>query len=363
MGASYQGFKMIKRPFVKFLLLILTLFFTGACRSKIGPSAAEARKYATETMRAAKTMLASSQDTAATPALRQPAVITPRATLTLEPTLTPTILHWFKPEDPPPHTSSMSDRSSAPLADQNRTIGDHFDYNLYERPLTADEMEYVAYLDIAPGAELSLTPPWVYVSIFLVEKPPFNADAYYAVEFDLNVDGRGDWLIMASSPPSTTWTTHGVRAYLDTNGDVGGKTPFLADPQPQQGDGFDTLIFDQGLGPNPDAAWVRISPTEEPAVQFAIRHELIGQDKTFIWGVWAEGDVANPAWFDYNDHFTVSQAGSPDINSRRYPLNKLSLVDNTCHWIQGILPRKGMPGLCGYVPPTPSPTPRPNPNP
>ncbi len=346
---------MIKRPFITYLLLVLIPLAASACRSQKGSSVAESRRYATETMRAAETRLALPQDTLLSPTPRQPAVVTPQATFTLEPTLTPTILHWFKPEEPPPHTSSMSDRSSAILADQNRTVGDHFDYNLYERPLTADDMEYVAYLDIAPVAELSLAPPWVYVSISLVEKPPANADAYYAVELDLNIDGRGDWLIIAASPLTTEWTTDGVRAYMDTNKDVGGETPFLADSQP--GDGFDTLMFDQGVGSNPDAAWVRISPDEEPTVQLAFRHELIGQDKTFIWGVWAEGDVANPAWFDYNDHFIISQAGSPDINSRHYPLDELSLVDNTCHWIQGIAPRKGMPGLCGYVPPTSSPAP------
>jgi hypothetical protein len=345
---------MIKRLSAKYLLVVLIPLAAAACRSQKGPSVAESHRYATETMRAAETKLAFSQDILPSPTPRQPAIITPQATITLEQTLTPTSLHWFKPEEPPPHTSSMSDRSSALLADQNRTIGDHFYYNLYERPLTAGDMEYTAYLDIAPGAELSLAPPWIYVSISLVEKPPVNADATYAVELDLNVDGRGDWLITAASPPSSAWTTDGVRAYLDTNGDVGGKTPFLADPQPPTGDGFDTLIFDQGAGSNQDTAWVRISPDEDPAVQFAIRHELIGQDKTFIWGVWAEGDVANPAWFDYNDHFTISQAGSPYINSRHYPLEGLSLVDNTCHWIQGIAPRKGMPGLCGYIPPVTS---------
>lgn len=348
---------MIKRPFVKFLLLIFILVFAAACLSEVDPSAAEVRKYAAETMHAAETRLALSPDALSTPSPRQPAIITPQATLTLEPTLTPTILHWFKPEDPPPYTSSMSDRSSTLLAEQRRTIGDHFYYNLYERPFTADDMTYVAYLDISPGAELSLASRWVYVSIFLVERPPANAEAYYAVELDLNVDGRGDWLIIAASPPSTAWTTDGVRAYLDTNGDVGSETPFLVDPPQEAGDGFDTLIFDQGVGSNPDSAWVRISPNKEPAVQIAFLHDLIGQDKTFIWGAWAEGEVANPAWFDYNDHFTIAQAGSPDINSRHYPLKALSLVDNTCHWVQGIVPRRGMPGVCGYVPPTPSAVP------
>src|SRR5574337_318378 len=42
----------------------------------------------------------------------------------------------------------------------------------------------------------------------------------YGVELDLNKDGRGHWLIIASSPSSATWTIEGVQAWKDSDGDV-----------------------------------------------------------------------------------------------------------------------------------------------
>jgi len=38
----------------------------------------------------------------------------------------------------------------------------------------------------------------------------------YGVELDLDVDGRGDWLVLASKPTST-WSTLGVRVWQDTD--------------------------------------------------------------------------------------------------------------------------------------------------
>jgi hypothetical protein len=43
--------------------------------------------------------------------------------------------------------------------------------------------------------------------------------------------------------PGQRLTTDGVRAYQDTNNDVGGPTPVKADPPPQTGDGYETLVF------------------------------------------------------------------------------------------------------------------------
>lgn len=316
-------------------------------------------KLVTQTMKAAASLIAVIHQTPPTETFPTPRVITPEPSATPEDTPPPVIIHFTQPGEPPLHTSSLSDLSSAILADQKRTIGDHFDLNLYERPLSPRNMIYKDFLDIAPGAELSLAPPWVYVTIFLVGAPPQYAKATYAVELDLNLDARGDWLITASSPASTEWTTDGVRAYFDTNRNVGGKTPMIADPLPQTGDGYDALIFDQGRGPDPDAAWVRISPSKASAIQIAFKHTLIGQDQTLIWGVWADGGVNRPQWFDYNDHFTVSEAGLPIPSSRYYPLQRLALIDNTCRWVQGIVPRVGMPGLCGFNTPIPTITPIP----
>jgi hypothetical protein len=247
------------------------------------------------------------------------------------------------------------------LAGERRTIGDHFDFNLYERPLTTEDMDYQPYLDITPRAELSLAPPWVYITIYLQGRPAKEADVTYAVELDLNVDGRGDWLITAKNPFTEEWTASSVEAFLDSNGNVGGLTPSRSDSQP--GDGFDALILGRGVGTDPEGAWVRLAPVGQ-AVQIAFKHGLIGNDRTFLWSVWADGGPQRPEWLDYNDHFSLAEAGSPNVSSPNYPLKALASVDNTCRWVQGIVPRIGMPGLCVFATSTPvaSPTPSTTPN-
>jgi hypothetical protein len=251
----------------------------------------------------------------------------------------------------------MTDRSSAILAGEHRTIGDHFDFNLFERPMTSQAMDYQPFLDISPRAELSLAPPWVYVTIYLQSKPAKDAEVTYAVELDLNINGRGDWLITAKNPFTEEWTSSGVEAFLDSNGDVGGRHASRSDSQP--GDGFDALILGHGEAIDPEGVWVRLAPLVQ-AVQIAFKHGLIGDDQTFLWSVWADGGPQRPDWFDYNDHYSLAEAGSPNIGSSNYPLKALASVDNTCRWIQGIMPRIGMPGLCVFATSTPIATPTPS---
>jgi hypothetical protein len=288
-------------------------------------------------------------------------IITPVSSPIPIDTPTPVPFHILRPGDAPLVGNRLSDISTAPLAQEKRTLGDHFDLNLYERPMTSNEMEYKAFLDITPGAALSIMPPWVYVTIFLSGAPTRVAEAYYGVELDLNLDSRGDWLILASTPATTEWSADGLRAYLDSNGDVGGHTPMRADPHP--GDGYDTLVFDDELGIDPDVAWVRRSPVNPSVVQIAFKHALIGGDATFTWNAWTIGGEIRPEWFDYNDYLSAEEAGSPVPSSRFYPLNDLSLVDNTCRWREGILPRPGMLGICVSNLPEPSSTPSPEPSP
>jgi hypothetical protein len=118
-------------------------------------------------------------------------------------------------------------------------------------------------------------------------------------------------------------------------------------------DGYDERVFNAGIGDDPDAAWVRRAPTFPQRVQLAFKHSLIGSASTFLWGGWSEAAVNEPAWFDYNDHFTLAQAGSPAIGNDHYPLAELYSLDNTCRWTYGFEPTSDYPGLC----PLPSPTP------
>jgi hypothetical protein len=273
-----------------------------------------------------------------------------------EPTPTPEIIHLVIPSNPSSVTNWIVDRSSADLAAERRAIGDNFDVSLYERPFTSMEMEYQAHLDIT-RAELSVSSPWIYITIYLEGSPPIGSSAQYSVELDLDVDGRGDWLITGRAPSSTDWTTDHVYALKDGDHDVGGMIPLQADPPIPGRTGYETGVFDQGVGPDPDAAWIRTHPAYGDRIQIAFKHALIGSDSHFLWGAWSDEIVQKPEWFDYNDHFTLAEAGSPTLASNDYPIKALALVDNTCRWAFGFTPTGSEPGIC-YVP-TPTPTPQP----
>ncbi len=341
---------MLQGFFKRVLPLIVAVSLAVACTSTRKAQTTLASDAATETMQAAATLSARAERTPASLESGSLEVVTPQATLT--PTSTPTIdiVHIDFPSQPGAYTSKLSDRSSAPLADENRAIGDSFNRNIFERPFTAETMEYQAYIDIAPGAELSLDPPWVYISIFLEEPPPSDEKVVYAVELDLNVDGRGDWLLTASTPLSDNWSTKGVQAYLDSNGDVGGDNPTQVDDTPNEGNGYETLLFNEGSGIDPDAVFSRILTEPSTTVQFALNHSIIANDRTFMWGVWAFGESIQPERFEYNDSITLEEAGSPISTNRHYPLKGLYSVDSTCRWVQGIVPRREMPSICGYQP-------------
>jgi hypothetical protein len=283
------------------------------------------------------------------------------AEATSEPTIAPTIEHVTFPGSPGSISSFMTDRSTRPLASEGRAIADNFDQLLFERPFSAEAMEYKGYLDITRG-EISAGSPWFYVIIHLEESAPEGTEPFYGVEIDIDKDGRGDWLIWGLVPPDTEWTTDGVQALQDTNNDVGESTPVIANSPPQSGDGYDNLVFDAGIGPDPDAAWIRRAPNSPTQIHLAFKQTLLGAPGEFLWGVWADEGPQNPAFFDYNDHWNLSQAGSPVSNTSYYPLKELAMVDNSCRWGYGFEPDGSEPGTC-YIPPTPTPSPTPSPVP
>ena len=279
------------------------------------------------------------------PATEEPPVV--------EPTATPTVQHQVIPSSPASVNSFVTDRSTAALASERRAIGDNFDINLLERPFLAESMDYKDYLDIT-RAELSLNPPFVYVTIFLEGGAAPDSTPAYGVEVDTDIDGHGDWLIMGMVPADSTWTTTGVRACRDANGDVGGPTPMRTDLPNAARDGYEDCVFDGGYGIGPDEAWIRRDPGQADRVQIAFLFSLIGSDGQFMWGAWADEGVQEPAYFDYHDHFTLAEAGSPASESSNYPLKAMALMDNTCRWGYGFAPTGSEIGVC-YVPPTPTP--------
>ncbi len=227
--------------------------------------------------------------------------------------------------------------------------GDIFVAGLYERPLNANTMDtYFPYIDIV-NFQGYKDATWGYGAITLNNTDANGKlPAKYGVELDLNKDGRGDWLILASAPDSTTWTTQGVKAWTDTDGDVGGGTPMYADKNTSNGDGYEALAFDQGSGKNPDDVWVRIASGDKETIDIAFKLSMLGNPESFAMGAWAGTDALDPSKFDFNDHMTHAAAGSPLLTYKVYPLKQLAEIDNTCRLAIAFPASGKVPGLC-YV--------------
>ena len=291
------------------------------------------------------TQLAALQTPATSP---ESFVISPTAPLLPTPTLT----HLLIPgEVARPHTA-LYDTISGNTAKQGQTNqppgGDEYLYNLYERPFNAQMMDiFFQDLDIRE-AKIGPDTTWMFVTVYLfgLREASQTLQGVYRLELDLDIDGRGDWLFEARSPLMDEWMVEGVRVWNDTNHDVGGEKPCYADP-PQIENSYDRLVFDQGLNTNDsDAAWARFQLGNPPAIQIAFKYSLINNDDKFMWGVWADQGVDQPQWYDYNDHFTYEEAGSPFRSSRYYPIQAIAEVDNTCRWTYGFEPKGDEPCLC-----------------
>ncbi|MEW6093924.1 MAG: carboxypeptidase-like regulatory domain-containing protein [Chloroflexota bacterium] len=268
----------------------------------------------------------------------------------------PTVNHLTMPSDPPAgKLSEINDKDSSAFAAEKRTNGgENYNQNLFERPFNANSMDtYFPDLDIV-RTYIGMDSEWYYVTIQLVDVGSSGTlGGNYGVEIDRNVDGRGDVLIFASQV-GNEWTTDGVTIWMDDNGDVGGNYPMNSEA-PLAGDGYENKVFDSGLGSDPDAAWARLDPGNPSRVQIAFKQSVIEADYYFTWGVWADQGVFNPAWFDYSDHFTDEEAGSPLVEMTDfYPIKALFELDNTCRWAVGFTPTGTEPGICP-VPVTPTP--------
>jgi hypothetical protein len=251
-----------------------------------------------------------------------------------------------QPGDPTTIDSWMVDFDTRPTA-ASATIpgGDSYARDLFERPFDAD-MTYFPDTDIL-WAFLSSTPDWVYVSMQIADVDPNsgNYQSTYGVEFDLDLDGRGDTFVWATQPFTTGWTNTNVQIFTDQDNDVGGPTPLTSDA-PWAGSGYETLEFDRGSGKDPGGAWVRISPQDPTFIQIAFHPTYINFAGAYLWNVWADRGPLSPGSFDYNDWITLAQAGSPLSASPDYPLKGLFLIDNTCRAAYGFVPVGNEPGLC-----------------
>jgi hypothetical protein len=342
-----------KKWYLKMAVIGIILMITAlTCNVNLtNPTAVSVDTAAT--FSALGTQMAGTQEGPAQPV---PAGETPSVGTTTE--SRPPVTHSVTPPEPPKLTLWITDKSDLSLAGQHRANGgENFDQNQYERPFTSGVMEYLPDLDIT-SAEFNRSGDWVFINLIMAgQNAAGGMKGVYGIEVDSNMNGRGDFIIYVVNPTGTTWQTVGVKAYEDTNKDVGGSIPITSDIYP--GNGYDTLIFDEGYLGDPDAAWARINPSNPSAVQLVFKHTLIRNNDKYMWGAFAGlPEMLNPAWFDYNDHFTHAIAGSPLSElTNYYPLKAFYGWDNTCKWVVGMVNPKGTePGLCPYTPPQPTNT-------
>lgn len=280
---------------------------------------------------------------APTQALPQPAPSNPPPPVAAAPTLDPNAPVSLPAE----HADQASDPDSSATAAKKLVVaGEKFASDLLERPFNANTMDvYFPYVDIIDTQSFK-DAQWGYATITLSGTDANGRlPAKYGVELDLNRDGRGDWLILATNPTWTVFSTQGVQVFKDADGDVGGKFPIAAD-KPAGGNGYESLVFDQGQGDDPGSAFVRVAPEDPKTVEFAFKLSVIGNPKSFMEGAWAGTDSLSPALFDLNDHFTHEQAGSPLPELVTYPLKDVYEIDNTCRMAIGFAPNGNEPGLC-----------------
>ncbi len=290
------------------------------------------------------------------PAATEPPAVAALPTDTGAPATSPTaaaasVQHTSVPGDLPAGKGIfLGDQSTVSSLNKERAFaGDRFQLDRFERPYNADTMDtYYPFLDVV-SANFYQDATWVFVRITLVGPDANGAlPGKYAAEVDLNLDGRGDLLVLVDHPSSADWSTDGVQVLQDANGDVGGLHVANSDSAGKSGDGYETAIFDQGQGDDPDAAWARLDTNDPNSLQLAFKASLLGDHSSYLAGAWSGNDALNPALFDLNDHFTHEEAGDANAVDAPtfYPIKQLSALDNTCRAAIGFSPSGKEPGVC-----------------
>jgi hypothetical protein len=268
-----------------------------------------------------------------------------------------TVQHLTRPTSPPVPAQVIYDCSTGPFVTQGQTVQplggcESYALDLYERPFNADAQDkFYPDLDIL-AATLGRDTNWFYFQMDLFAlRPEINSlTAYYGIEIDSDLDGRADYLIWSAAPTikvGKEWGVDGVQVWADANNDVGNELPQQPDP-PQKGNGFEQLLFNGGLGADPDAAWARIDPVYPLRVQIAFKRSLIGNAEKFIWRALSEqGNTDLSAWY-HHDNFTEAEAGSPYLSDPNFPIKGIFENDTTCRLIFGA-DSAGEPGLCGRI--------------
>lgn len=204
-----------------------------------------------------------------------------------------------------------------------------------ERPMDARGESYAPQVDILM-AEFGEDEGWYYVRIYtspVAGSPPPALS--YALELDLNLDGAGEILLLASDPAPDAWSVAGVQVWRDANRDVAGEA---VGQSPTSGDGYEGLAFDQGEGEDPDLAWSRLVMEDAAVVELALKKSLLEGRTPFAWWVWASAGPLDPGAFELVDRAQPETA---------------FLIDNTCAWTFGrasVAPPNACPAIADVLP-------------
>lgn len=234
--------------------------------------------------------------------------------------------------------------------------GDVFNLGWYERPFDQN-MGYLPFIDLSKILMTREDPNWVYVKIYMAAPVADGKESkpLYGVEMDTDLDSRGEFLLLTGIPAGTEWATEGVMIMSNSDNNLGGSKPVLPDTNLSEGKGYDTEVFNAGKGDDPNLAWARISPDDPKCVDIALKSSFIGGAKgKFLWFPWALVGMQDLTKFEFNDHFTKADAGSPLKEDKDiYPIKGVWGVDNTARIPSGFEPGGLMPGLAPNFQPKP----------
>jgi hypothetical protein len=247
------------------------------------------------------------------------------------------------PGEPQGAAQIIHDQTCASTA-QNKQApgGDEYTIGRFERPFDR-EMGYLPALDIVRAELTRPLDGWVYFKITL-EAAPTPSSAVYGIELDLNIDGRGDYLIQVASPTRSEWAESGIKMWWDSDGDVGGQVINRSDPMGNKGSGFESQKINSDVKKNTGQIWSRLI---DLGLEIAIKEDLIGgKQGKFTWKPYTDGNPFPPSQYDLNDYYLLTKAGSPILGERDYPLKAVFAVDNTCRGLSGLMPSGSEQGVC-----------------
>jgi len=147
-----------------------------------------------------------------------------------------------KPGDiPTVNTQTVHDQTNEKTAKDNTAFGgDVFGLGWLERPFD-QKMGYMPFIDISKILMNRQDSNWVYVQISTVNSIEEGAASkpLFGLELDTDLDNRGEFLLTATAPRSTEWSTDGVMVLSNSDNMVGGIKPVLPDTNLSEGKGYD----------------------------------------------------------------------------------------------------------------------------